>query len=116
MVFFLPVLANAQINLGDIQNISDTEGTPSDEQNFVNVGNNYYVVWNKWGDIAFSKSEDAGQTWSAAETVYSAFDYGANYPVVAAEGETVMIFYYRNTSGDSQIGVCDVQRTNRRGV
>ncbi|HKK09233.1 MAG TPA: sialidase family protein, partial [Bacteroidales bacterium] len=103
LVFFLPLIGSAQINLGSFQNISDTQGIPSDEQNFINVENNYYTVWNKWGDIAFSKSDDAGENWSNALTVYSAFDYGANYPVLAVSGDVVMIFYYRNTSGSSQI-------------
>lgn len=103
MVFLMPLIAGAQINLGSFQNISDTPGTPSDEQNFINVENNYYTVWNKWGDIAFSKSDDAGENWGDALTVYSASDYSANYPVLAASGDDVMIFYYRNTSGSNQV-------------
>ncbi|MGM0567379.1 MAG: exo-alpha-sialidase [Bacteroidota bacterium] len=99
----LPAMIFGQVELGDIQNISNSTGTPSNEQNFVAEGSNYYLVWNQWGDVMFSMSDDAGDSWATPQTVYSAFDYGATYPVIAVSGEDVLIFYFRNTSGDSQI-------------
>ncbi len=99
----LPATIFSQVELGDIQNISNSTGTPSNEQNFLAEGDNYYLVWNQWGDVRFSMSENQGESWATPQTVYSAFDYGATYPVIAVSGQEVMIFYFRNTSGDSQI-------------
>jgi len=102
-VAFMPGMIFGQVELGDIQNISNSAGTPSNEQNFVAEGDNYYVVWNQWGDIKFSMSEDEGASWSTSQTLYSAFDYGATYPVIAVSGQNILVFYFRNTSGDSQV-------------
>ncbi|MDZ7776714.1 MAG: sialidase family protein [Bacteroidales bacterium] len=99
----LPGWLFGQVELGEIQNLSNSSGTPSNEQDFVAEGDTYYVVWNQWGDIMFSMSENAGEDWSSPETVYSAFDYGGTYPVIAVSGDDVLIAYFRNTGGASQI-------------
>jgi len=92
-----------QVEFGDIENLSESDGTPSDEQNLAQDGSDFYMVWNEWGDLIIRKSDDAGVTWSDKQTIYSALDYGASYPVVAASGDHVYVFYFRNTVGDSQI-------------
>jgi len=99
----LPGWLFGQVELGEIQNLSNSSGTPSNEQSFVAEGDTYYVVWNQWGDIMFSMSENAGEDWSSPETVYSAFDYGGTYPVIAVSGDDVLIAYFRNTGSASQI-------------
>jgi hypothetical protein len=106
LISFLILLFNqplaAQLSLFDIQNLSNEYG-PSREPALTNVGDNHYLVWNQWGDIMFRKSTNNGINWGNKLTLYSSFDYGANYPVIAATDEKVYIAYYRNTSGNSEI-------------
>lgn len=92
----------AQVSFGEMQNISNEYG-PSDEQDIANIGDNYFLVWNQWGDIMFRKSENGGTNWGTKLTLYTGFDYGANYPVIASSGSNVFVAYYRNTAGNSQI-------------
>ena len=92
----------AQIQFADMQNISNEYG-PSDEQDIANIGDDYFLVWNQWGDIMFRKSENGGENWGQKLTLYSSLDYGANYPVIAAAGDNVYVAYYRNTTGNSEI-------------
>ncbi len=91
-----------QVNFFDIQNISNEYG-PSREPSLARQGDNLYMAWNQWGDIMFRKSSNGGQNWGNKLTLYSAFDYGGNYPVVAATQGKVYVAYYRNTSGKSQV-------------
>jgi hypothetical protein len=100
-IFLFQPLA-AQLSLSDIQNLSNEYG-PSREPALTNVGDNYYLVWNQWGDIMFRKSTNNGINWGNKLTLYSSFDYGANYPVIAAADGKVYIAYYRNTPGNSEI-------------
>lgn len=94
--------AFSQVEFSDMQNLSNEYG-PSDEQDIANIGDHYFLVWNQWGDIMFRKSENGGNNWGQKLTLYSGFDYGANYPVIAAAGDHVYIAYYRNTTGNSEI-------------
>ncbi len=103
IILFLPLLGISQVEFGEINNLSENEGAPSDEQNLAQDGSDYYMVWNEWGDLKYRQSDNAGETWGEKQTLYSAFDYGASYPVVAASGSNVYVFYFRNTNGDSQI-------------
>jgi hypothetical protein len=84
------------------QNISNSYG-PSTEPDICNAGDTYFMVWNQWGDIKCKKSTNAGANWGDEILVYSAFDYGGNYPVIAVQGDFVYIFYYRNTMSNSEI-------------
>lgn len=103
LIFLLSISTSfSQISFAEMQNISNEYG-PSDEQDIANINGNYFLVWNQWGDIMFRKSENAGQNWGEKLTLYSAFDYGGSYPVVAASEENVYIAYYRNTTGNSEI-------------
>jgi hypothetical protein len=104
-IILLQVLLHSvfgQIQIGEMQNLSNEYG-PSREQDIANIGNNYLLVWNNWGDLKFRKSNNGGQNWGEKLTLYTAFDYGANYPVIAASGEKVYVAYYRNTSGNSEV-------------
>ncbi|MFP4470613.1 MAG: exo-alpha-sialidase [Bacteroidales bacterium] len=101
-LFLLTGAVQGQVQFFDPQNLSNEYG-PSDEHDIAAQGGNYYLVWNQWGDIMYRKSENHGQNWGEKLTLYSGFDYGANYPVIAASGDHVYVVYYRNTSGDSQI-------------
>ncbi|MCF8365030.1 MAG: exo-alpha-sialidase [Bacteroidales bacterium] len=102
LILFCIGAVQAQISFGEMQNISSEYG-PSDEQDIANSGDDYFLVWNQWGDIMFRKSENGGLNWGAKLILYSGFDYGANYPVIAVSGNKVYIVYYRNTSGNSEI-------------
>ncbi len=93
---------DAQVSFLPPQNLSNEYG-PSNDHSIYSSGNNYYLVWDQWGDLMFRRSENGGLTWSNKLTLYSGIDYGANYPVVAAANGNVFVFYYRNTSGNSQI-------------
>ncbi len=95
-------MATGQIQFSDMQNLSNEYG-PSDEHDIANMGDDYFLVWNQWGDIMFRKSENGGENWGQKLTLYTGFDYGASYPVIAATGDHVYIAYYRNTSGNSEI-------------
>jgi hypothetical protein len=95
-------IVTAQVEFGEMQNLSNEYG-PSNEHDIASTGSNYYLVWNQWGDIMFRRSQNGGLNWGEKITLYSAFDYGANYPVVAAGGNNVYVVYYRNTSGNSQV-------------
>jgi hypothetical protein len=92
----------SQIQFSDMQNLSNEYG-PSDEQDIANIGDDYFLVWNQWGDIMFRKSENGGENWGQKLTLYTGFDYGANYPVIAATQNNVYIAYHRNTPGNSEI-------------
>jgi hypothetical protein len=92
----------AQVEFGEMQNLSNEYG-PSDEHDIANIGSNYFLVWNQWGDIMFRRSQNGGLNWGEKITLYSAFDYGGSYPVVAAGGNNVYVAYYRNTSNNSQV-------------
>lgn len=94
--------ATAQIQFFPPQNISDEYG-PSRDHAMYNIDNDFYLVWDQWGDMMFRKSTNGGQSWGAKSTIYSAMDYGAKYPVIAAANGNVFVFYYRNTTDDSQI-------------
>lgn len=91
-----------QVEFGEMQNLSNEYG-PSNQHDIANIGSNYYLVWNQWGDIKFRRSQNGGLNWGEKITLYTALDYGANYPVVAAAGNNVYVVYYRNTSGNSQV-------------
>lgn len=103
VLFALPFLSIGQVDFGDMENLSDSESTPSEEQDFIKDGDHYYLVWNEWGDLVFRKSNDAGVTWSEKQMIFSALDYGASYPDIAASGDNIYVFYYRNTAGEQQI-------------
>lgn len=92
----------AQVNIESPVNLSDEYG-PSREQAMVNIGENYYLIWNQWGDLMFRKSTNAGMSWGNKITLYSGIDYGANYPVIAASNGNVYVFYHRNTATKGQI-------------
>lgn len=94
--------AFAQITFSDMQNLSNEYG-PSNEHDLAAEGTNYFLVWNQWGDIMFRKSNNSGQNWGEKLTLYSGFDYGAHYPVLAVGGNNIYITYYRNTTGNSEI-------------
>ena len=94
--------AGAQVSFFPPQNLSNEYG-PSNDHNVFAVENHYYLVWDQWGYVMFRHSENGGLSWSNKITLYSGIDYGANYPVVAAANGNVYIFYYRNTTGNSQI-------------
>lgn len=94
--------ARGQVEFTSPVNLSDEYG-PSREQAMVNVDENYYLVWNQWGDIMFRKSANAGMNWGNKITLYSGIDYGANYPVIAAANGNVFVFYHRNTPSKSQV-------------
>lgn len=94
--------AFSQLQLFEPQNLSNEYG-PSKEHSIVADGNQYYLAWNQWGDIMFRRSENGGINWGNKITIYTGFDYGANYPVVAASEGNVYIAYYRNTGGNSQV-------------
>ncbi len=102
LMFVSSTHLQAQMQWGEMQNISNEYG-PSDEHDIANIGDHYFMVWNQWGDLMFRKSENGGQNWGEKLTLYSAFDYGASYPVIAATGQNVYVAYYRNTSGNSEI-------------
>jgi hypothetical protein len=102
IIFFAAGAIHAQIQFSDMQNLSNEYG-PSDEHDIANIGDNYFLVWNQWGDIMFRKSENGGENWGQKLTLYTGFDYGASYPVIAAAGNHVYIVYYRNTPGNSEI-------------
>lgn len=101
--FFLAVSAGADVVFSPIQNISNTPSQPSDEHRIDADGEQYYLVWNKWGDILFKRSLDSGEAWGSTVTIYSAFDYGGSYPAVAGSDGNVYVVYYRNTLGNSEI-------------
>lgn len=92
----------AQLQWNDPVNLSNEYG-PSREQNITSDGQQLYLVWNQWGDLMFRRSENGGTNWGNKITLYSGFDYGANYPVAAASQGKVYVAYYRNTSGNAQI-------------
>jgi len=94
--------ATAQIQFFPPQNISDEYG-PSRDHAMFNIADDFYLVWDQWGDLMFRKSTNGGQSWGNKSTIYSAMDYGANYPVITAANGNVFVFYYRNTTGKSQI-------------
>jgi hypothetical protein len=107
LVFFILfglglVNVKAQVQFEPPVNLSDEYG-PSREQAMVNIGVNYYLVWNQWGDLMFRKSTNAGVSWGNKITLYSGIDYGANYPVIAAANGNVYAFYHRSTSAKGQI-------------
>ncbi len=102
LILFCLSAAQSQVSFADMQNISSEYG-PSDEHDIANISDNYFLVWNQWGDIMFRKSENGDENWGQKLTLYTAFDYGANYPVIAATGENVYVAYYRNTTGNSEI-------------
>jgi len=102
LILFWMGTSIAQISFADMQNVSSEYG-PSDEHDIANIGDDYFMVWNQWGDIMFRKSENGGENWGQKLTLYTAFDYGANYPVMAATPENVYVAYYRNTTGNSEI-------------
>lgn len=106
LILVLSIPIWAQLEFAPIQNISQTGGWVSDEPAIVTDGSNLYLTWNKWGDIAFKKSTDWGNSWSAEQVLYSAFDYGGNYPVIAQENDNVYVFYHRYTSNNSEIFMC----------
>lgn len=99
LVFFT---ASAQIQFFPPQNISNEYG-PSRDHAMYNIDDDFYLVWDQWGDLMFRKSTNGGQSWGAKSTIYNGLDYGARYPVIAAANGNVYVFYYRYTSGDSQI-------------
>lgn len=92
----------AQLQWSDPVNLSNEYG-PSREQNITSDGQQLYLVWNQWGDLMFRRSENGGTNWGTKITLYTGFDYGANYPVVAASQGKVYVAYYRNTTGNAQI-------------
>jgi hypothetical protein len=94
--------ATAQMQFFPPENISDEYG-PSQDHAMYNIGDDFYLVWDQWGDLMFRKSTDGGLSWGNKLTIYSGLDYGANYPVIAASNGNVYVFYYRNTSSKSQI-------------
>ena len=99
---FSLISVSGQVEFTPPVNLSNEYG-PSKEQAMVNIGENYYLVWNQWGDIMFRKSTNAGMTWSNKITLYTGIDYGANYPVIAAANGNVYVFYHRNSSSKSQV-------------
>jgi len=104
VLFFLclSLSMKAQIQFEDPVNLSDEYG-PSRDHAMTNINEKYYLVWDQWGDLMFRKSTDAGLSWGGKITLYSSLDYGASYPVIAAANGNVFVFYYRNTTGKSQI-------------
>ncbi len=103
LLFVLGLInVKAQVNFESPVNLSNEYG-PSREQAMVNFGENYYLVWNQWGDLMFRKSTNAGLSWGNKITLYSGIDYGANYPVIAASNGNVYIFYHRSTDTKGQI-------------
>ncbi len=101
-IFLFSLPSPGQVQWFDIQNLSNEYG-PAKDHNMVNHGEQYYLVWDQWGDIKFRKSDNGGTNWGNKITLYSAFDYGGNYPVVAADQGKVYVAYFRNTPGNSQI-------------
>ncbi|MGE4541629.1 MAG: hypothetical protein AB7D35_10235, partial [Bacteroidales bacterium] len=99
---FLSLSVKAQLQFEDPVNLSDEYG-PSRDHAMTNINEKYYLVWDQWGDLMFRKSTDAGLSWGGKITLYSSLDYGASYPVIAADNGNVFVFYYRNTTGKSQI-------------
>lgn len=99
---FSLISVRGQVEFGPPVNLSDEYG-PSREQAMVNIGENYYLVWNQWGDIMFRKSTNAGASWGNKITLYTGIDYGANYPVIAAANGNVYVFYHRGTSSKGQV-------------
>lgn len=91
-----------ELELLPINNLSDEYG-PSDEQDIINMGDTMYLVWNQWGDLMFRRSLNGGQNWGEKQTLYTAFDYGASYPVLANEDNHVYAAYFRGTSGNNEI-------------
>lgn len=102
ILFITASTLTGQVSLFEIQNLSNEYG-PAREHHMDSEGDQYYLVWNQWGDIKFRKSENGGLNWGNKITLYSAFDYGGNYPVIAASQDNVYVAYYRNTPGNSQI-------------
>ncbi|MCK9452299.1 MAG: carboxypeptidase regulatory-like domain-containing protein [Bacteroidales bacterium] len=94
--------AAAQIQFFPPQNISDEYG-PSRDHAMYNIDDDFYLVWDQWGDLMFRKSTNGGLSWGTKSTIYNGIDYGAKYPVIAAANGNVFVFYYRNTTGKSQI-------------
>ncbi len=92
----------AQIQFFPPQNISDEYG-PSNDHAMYNIADDFYLVWDQWGDLMFRKSTNGGLNWGTKSTIYNGIDYGANYPVIAAANGNVFVFYYRSTTGKSQI-------------
>lgn len=101
-IFLFSAPSFAQLEWFGIQNLSNEYG-PAKDHNMVNNGEQYFLVWDQWGDIKFRKSVNGGTNWGNKITLYSAFDYGGNYPVVAASQGKVYVAYFRNTTGNSQI-------------
>lgn len=102
LFFFLCFNLAAQMQFFPPENLSNEYG-PSNDHSIFADGNDYYLIWDQWGDLMFRHSENGGLSWSNKTTLYTGIDYGANYPVVAAANGNVYVFYYRNTSGNSQI-------------
>ena len=102
IILLFSVTLRGQVQFEDPVNISDEYG-PSRDHAMTNQGENYYIVWDQWGDLMFRKSTNAGVSWGGKLTLYSGLDYGANYPVIAAGNGNVFIFYYRNTTNNSEI-------------
>ncbi|HOI32272.1 MAG: hypothetical protein PHG67_06435 [Bacteroidales bacterium] len=101
-LLFFSIATKAQVQFEDPVNLSDEYG-PSRDHAMTNINEKYYLVWDQWGDLMFRKSQDAGLSWGGKITLYTSLDYGASYPVIAASNGNVFVFYYRNTTGKSQI-------------
>ncbi|MBG0782391.1 MAG: exo-alpha-sialidase [Bacteroidales bacterium] len=101
-ILFFSFTVQAQIQFEDPVNISDEYG-PSRNHSMTNQSEKYYLVWDQWGDLMYRKSTNAGVSWGGKITLYTGLDYSANYPVIAAGNGNVFVFYYRNTSNNSEI-------------
>ncbi|MBW6491317.1 MAG: exo-alpha-sialidase [Lentimicrobium sp.] len=92
----------AQVQFDAPVNLSNQYG-PSKNHSICNIGENYYLAWDQWGDLMFRRSTNAGLTWSNKITIYSSLDNGAYYPVIASANGMVYVFYYRYTTSNSEI-------------
>jgi hypothetical protein len=91
--FFLAVLQfslYAQLNFNPIYNLSNTPSATSDYHSTYSWLNDFYVAWGDNGAVKLRHSSDQGLTWSSNRTLNGS---GA-YPVIAGEGNTLIVFYH----------------------